>query len=470
MADLRERAVDTLTRAGDRAVRTGAPATAATAYGRAAEPLTRTTDGESVAAGLYERSGLGRGHCWRPSHRCRAPAVGGGGVPASRPSTRRRPRRHPDRRLVVRRGPARGGAGGRVQGADGVVDVPDADPWRPSVSSATSSWRGWFRRVRPVAGRGRQPCPDLDLPGQRPSPPRPAGWCTPTRTGSRKPLWRLGRGCAAARIADDDQAIALSRAVPFRRAPDRGSWAAAEAAAEAAAHARRTGNRLQLASVSCTRRRAAPPPETGSWPSGGTRRSLDDVAGRPTRSSPTQRCCCTPSAATGRASTSRRRWSAQWMDSEDVQDLAEADTARAAAAAEKGDHAAALEHAQHALSHVDRSGVAQRRHRVGLAARRQTLPSLSGLCERWLAWSTGSPTTRPSRPRLLHAERQRVDALLLARQGDPAAQAAFEAAIRLCVSSARRTTSPRVCWTTLSICSAAGTQRPPDRWSPKPGR
>jgi tetratricopeptide (TPR) repeat protein len=57
--DLREQAVAMLSRAGERAVRTGAPATAAKAYGTAAKLLddTGTPDAGLLAATLHERSG-----------------------------------------------------------------------------------------------------------------------------------------------------------------------------------------------------------------------------------------------------------------------------------------------------------------------------------------------------------------------------------------------------------------------------
>ena len=59
VADLRKRAVGMLTRAGDRAVRTGAPTTAAKTYTTAAELLdhTGTSDSELAAAILHERAG-----------------------------------------------------------------------------------------------------------------------------------------------------------------------------------------------------------------------------------------------------------------------------------------------------------------------------------------------------------------------------------------------------------------------------
>ncbi|MBA2768141.1 MAG: AAA family ATPase, partial [Sporichthyaceae bacterium] len=60
VADLRERAVNMLTRAGDRAERTGAPTTAAKAYTTAAGLLDRTgtPDTELAAAALHERAGV----------------------------------------------------------------------------------------------------------------------------------------------------------------------------------------------------------------------------------------------------------------------------------------------------------------------------------------------------------------------------------------------------------------------------
>ncbi|MEJ7744997.1 MAG: tetratricopeptide repeat protein [Nocardioidaceae bacterium] len=63
VAELRQRAVGMLTRAGDRAERTGAPTTAAKAYTTAAELLenTGTSDAELAAARLQERAGVATG-------------------------------------------------------------------------------------------------------------------------------------------------------------------------------------------------------------------------------------------------------------------------------------------------------------------------------------------------------------------------------------------------------------------------
>ena len=109
VGDLRQRAVGMLTRAGDRAVRTGAPTTAAKAYTTAAELLEHTGDlRQLAAAALHERAGAATSSTGEFPAAVEHYQHGGRDLPPTRPRTGRRPRRHRPRRLVAAAGPSRG--------------------------------------------------------------------------------------------------------------------------------------------------------------------------------------------------------------------------------------------------------------------------------------------------------------------------------------------------------------------------
>jgi tetratricopeptide (TPR) repeat protein len=121
---------------------------------------------------------------------------------------------------------------------------------------------------------------------------------------------------------------------------------------------------------------------------------------------------------------------AQWHDTEDVQDRAEAATALAAAAASSGDRSEALDRARDALAHADELGFTHDGIRWAWAIAADAALTLHDLDEvvRLLGWLDEHP--RGQIPPVLRGEQLRIRARLLAIDNDPKAGKAFDGAMK----------------------------------------
>ena len=119
-----------------------------------------------------------------------------------------------------------------------------------------------------------------------------------------------------------------------------------------------------------------------------------------------------------------------WLDTEDSQDIAAAATALAAAAACGGEHPRALAKAQRALSYADALGLRHEGIRWAWPLAGDAALALGELAEldQLIQWLDNHPPGQV--PAVLRAEQLRVHAKLLAVKQDPQADAAFDDATR----------------------------------------
>jgi tetratricopeptide (TPR) repeat protein len=120
---------------------------------------------------------------------------------------------------------------------------------------------------------------------------------------------------------------------------------------------------------------------------------------------------------------------APWRDTEDPQDTAEAATALAAAALCTGEHAEALNQARRALSHVDTLSFHHDGTRWAWAIAADAATELHDRAEA-IRLVESLDTRPPGRiPRVLHAERLRIIARLMAAGDDSGTDSAFDSAL-----------------------------------------
>jgi tetratricopeptide (TPR) repeat protein len=430
---IRDKAVAMLTRAGERAERTGAPATASPAYARAADLLEQAggTQNQLAAAAVLERAGdSGRrageyeicekrfrraAAIYRRQDRPRDAARADTGVSRTLNDLGR----HEEARSLLRQ----------------ALTVLEVDPDADTVGALGSL--AWLEAASGDPAEGDRlsvavlsQAQALDLPDAT--------------------LARLltGRGTIHHRENRIAQAVAYHKEAAHRAEVADDSWAsgfallnvafisldidpsaAAAAGRAAAAHARRIGDRLLLGNAQLNLLQALI--LTGDWEeaeqiieAGVTADALGEdpslafgaVLLRFFRGDSTGVAASLPplqQAATG---------------TEDPWDLSNFAAAQVMAAAAQGDWAEALAHAERSLSYTDALGLSSEPTRWPWPIAADAALALGDDSEvtRLLEWLDQYPTGHV--PPVLRADRLRIRARLLAVKGDPQAGAAFDAA------------------------------------------
>lgn len=430
--NIRDQAVAMLTRAGERAERTGAPRAAATAYATAADLLEQAggTEHELAAAALLDRAGqsgriAGEHEVAEQRYRCAAAIY----------------RRHNHARNAAR---ADAGASRALNGLGRQEEArvllrqaltvlqpePDADTVNALGTLA------WLEAASGDPGEGDRlsaavltQAQALDLPDAT--------------------LARLlaGRGSIHHRENRTAQAVAYCKEAAFRAEAADDSWVsgfallmlsfvsfdvdpvqAVDAGRAAAAHARRIGDRELLGNAQLNLVQALL--LTGDWDeaeqvyqTGVTADALGENS----------------SLAFGAMLLRFFRGDSSGVatllpllqpraDTEEPADLATLEAARVMATAAQGKWAEALSHAERALSYTNALGLAIESTRWPWPIAAEAALALSDDAEvsRLLAWLDEYPIGHI--PPVLRAERLRIQARLLAAHGDPAATDAFDTA------------------------------------------
>jgi len=434
VADLRQQAVTMLTRAGDRAERTGAPAAAAKAYTTAAELLddTGTADAEVAAAGLQERAGLATG---MTGDFLAAEDHSRNAAEAYRRHGRVRDAARADTRIVtsLRRQGRLEEARAQITAALAILEAdPDVDTVSALAEKATlEAFTGNAQEADIGSVAALSEAQALDLNEQvfaelfiirglaQNCGNRPTEAAVSLREAARRAEVTQDSAAAARALLNlGDVLITVD-------AP-----AAVEAVKAAMAHCRRIGHRYALSVATANLLQALL--MTGGWDE--ARRAhaealnRDELADDPTVAS-SAGLLYALSADNGKLADALTIVQSD-AESEDPQTRAAMSTIHALAAASTGDHRQALHHARVALSYT--SAISLRHDAVRWAwtiAADAALAlgddiEVSGLV-------TALDSHRPGHvPPVLRAERLRIHARELANKNDPAATEAFDSATR----------------------------------------
>lgn len=433
VADIRDEAVTMLTRAGERAERTGAPPAAATAYSTAADLLQDlgTEETDLAMAALRERAGI-------------AAATGGDPIAAlkqhelaadlyRRHNQVRDAARASTRQAPLLRNLGRGEEAQRMlQQALAVLEVePDADTVRAFHALArVGAAGGNVAEAYRLSGAALTLAQDLDISDAMLSDllvhhgiahnfaNRPVQAVAYLREALRRAeRAQHGYGIIGALLNLSDLLLTTE------------TVAALEAARSAVAHARRLGNRDLLPDALCNEMQGLL--LTGEWDeieqafaaaTDGEASDVDPVVAYSVVLLRALRCDPTLEAV--------QPLMLPWLQSADGQDQAEGATALAAAAACAGDLLRASDLALQALTHTDDLPPSHDGIRWAWAIAADAALAVADLMEvtRLLHWLGDLP--RGHLPPVLRAERLRIQARLLAAQEDPAAKPTFDAALQ----------------------------------------
>ena len=432
--EIREQAVKMLTRAGERAERTGAPTTAGTAYATAADLLEQAggSDNELAAAALSERAGKS--------------ANNGGEL--STAIERYREASESYHRLGQVRAAARadiqtGGVlrrQGRLEEARAhIVSAltalqadPDADTVTALAELATlEAFAGNASAADKVSAAALSEAQALDLPDNIFSE------LFIIRGIAHGLASRLAQAAASLR-----EAVRRSEAVQDRGAAARAllnlgdallstdPHAAVDASRAAMTHGRRIGYRYSLGFATANLIQALL--RTGDWADARRAYSTAISEDKLGDDQALAQCAALLCAFSGNEATLTHLVTVinSGPGTEDPQDIAGASSALAAAALASGDYKQALTHAQHALVQVEAlnfniDGVRWAWPMAGDAALmlgdKTAVERLLCLLDQY----------RPGHiPPVLRAEQQRIRARLLAAESDPGALESFEAAVQ----------------------------------------
>ena len=429
VADIRQQAVRMLSRAGERAERTGAPTAATAAYTTAAQLLQQAggTENELAAAALEERAGKASGM-----------AGDSGGALGHYQAAAQTYRRHDRVREAARTDTGVGQhlrrlgrfeeARTRLEGALAVLgQEPDTDTIQALDGLAA---------LHTFAGNS----PEADrLSAAALADAQALGEPDATMAG----LF-IGRGIAHAMAnrrtqarANYHEAIRLAE-VSHDTAVTGGALlnltdvlvvsdpaAAADAGRAAVAHCRRVGNRYHLQAAAGNLIQALL--LVGEWEEArqvyATGVSEEQLGGDSVFDFPGILLSALSGDGTGLAGLLSNMQ--QSPDSEDPQELATMASARSAVSVHEGKPAEALNHARHAIGHSHTIGPGSDSVRWAWPIAAEAALALGDEAEvnRLLGWLDNYPSGHIAP--VLRAERQRIRARLLARENDPAATEAF---------------------------------------------
>jgi len=429
VADLRERAVSMLTRAGDRAERTGAPTTAAKTYTTAAELLdhTGTPDAELAAAALHERAGAASGatgdfHAAVQHYRKSAEAY----------------RRHEHGRDAARAGIQVGASlrrQGRLEEArtqlsgalNGLNDDPDADTVSALAEMATlEAFAGNAREADQGSAAALSEAQALDLPDAvfaelftirgivHSLANRPTQAAASLREAARRSEATQDTAAAARALLNLGDAL-VSIDPP----------AAVDAAQAAMTHCRRIGNRYAMGFATANLIQALL--MTGRWDDArqvytsaiNQDELVDDTA-------VAQSAALLHALSGDRAKLATAMATVEkWTESEDPQDRAGKATAHAAAAVSTGDHEQALHHARQALGFGDALSLRSDAVRWAWAIAADAALALGDGTEVNQLLDSLNRHRPGHLPPVLRAERLRISARMLSGATNPAATETF---------------------------------------------
>ena len=432
VADLRQRAVTMLTRAGDRAERTGAPSTAAKAYTTATDLLDRTgtSEAELAAAALHERAGAATdttgdfpaavehyrkaGDAYRRCGRVRDAARAD---TSSGASLRKHGRLEEARAQIV-------GA------LDTLLHDPDADTVTALAEKAVlEAFAGNAQEADIGAAAALAEAQALDLPEKvfaglftirgivHNLGNRPTEGAASLREAARRAESSQDSATAARALLNLGDALVTIDAS-----------AAVEAAEAAIAHCRRIGNRYLMGGATGNLIQALL--LTGGW---------DDARQAHADSLHQDELADDPSVAVSAAllhamSDDQGKLTAAlttleaWADSEDLQDRASRANAQAAAAASTGDHKEALRHARQALECGAALGLRSDAVRWSWPIAADAALALGDETELARLVSTLDGHRPGHLPPVLRADRLRISARILASKNDVTAAETFDAA------------------------------------------
>jgi class 3 adenylate cyclase/predicted ATPase len=434
VADLRQRAVAMLTRAGDRAERTGAPAAAAKAYTTAAELLdqTGTSDAEVAAAALQDRAGVATG-------------MTGDFAVAEEHSRKAEEayRRHGRVREAARAGTHLATSlrrQGRLEEARGAITAalevlqgePDADTVSALAEKATvEAFTGNIEEADIGSVAALVEAQSLDLSEQvfaelfiiRGLAQNFANRSTEAAVSLREAARRAEAtqdSAAAARALLNLGDVLITVDAP----------AAVEAAKAARSHCRRIGHRYAMGVATANLLEALV--MTGEWDD--ARRVHAEALHRDELADDTTVAYSAGLLYALSADHARLAdalsIAASVGESEDLQTRASLATTQALAAASTGNHEQALHHARQALEYT--TAISLRHDAVRWAWTMAANAALAlGDVEELTALVTALDGHRPGHvPPVLRGERLRVRAGILASENDPAATETFESATR----------------------------------------
>ncbi|MEJ7708083.1 MAG: adenylate/guanylate cyclase domain-containing protein [Nocardioidaceae bacterium] len=434
--DLRARAVDMLTRAGERAERTGAPAAAAAAYTTAARLLddTGTSNSELAAAALRERAG--------------ATASTAGDLPAAMERYREAAevyRREGYSRAAARAETHMGGvlrrhgrleeARTQISGALAVLEAdPDADTVNARAELATlNAFAGNASEADQMSAAALADAQALDLPSAviaelfiirgiaHGLANRPAQAAANLREAVRRAEAAQDSAAAARALLNlGDVLVTVD--------PD----AAVEATRAALTHGRRIGYRYLTGYATANLIQGLL--MTGEWSAAEqvyTSGVNDDGLESDNPAALSAAMLLAFSGDQARLGDVLAMVD-QGAASEDPQDISAQATALAAGASLQGDQRRVLEHSQRALSQADALSLRNDGLRWAWPMAADAALALGDQVEvdRLLDWLDTHPVGHV--PTVLRAERKRIHAKLLAARGDPGSVQAFEAAIQAC--------------------------------------
>ncbi|MDX6366261.1 MAG: hypothetical protein QOK30_1337 [Nocardioidaceae bacterium] len=433
IASIRERAVAMLSRAADRALRTGAPLAAAAAYDKAAHLLSTigTDEAEQEAAVIQEHAGMAAG-AGGDTHRALAY------LRAGREVFVRHGRARDVARVTTREAEQLRAIGQPEQGLALLPDAlavlrsePDADTVKAlEVLATLEALRGHDVIAAQASGEALALAQDLDLPAATLAQLFVTRGIGHGFAGHQaQALANIREGLRLAEIAQDS--LATSRAllnladVVTTTSPRE----AVEASRLASAQARRTGRRYMLSNATCNLMQALL--LLGDWDE--IEQVYSDVAdleGVDDDLSITYSVVLVRSLRGDLAGLAPLLPAmVRGQHTEDPQDAAEAATALAAAAAAGSDHAGAFAYARQAL---DNAAILGPRHdgirwAWPIAADAALALDLAHELSQLLVWIDERPPGQV--PAVLRAERLRLLARSRARRGEPAARATFDDAV-----------------------------------------